>query len=165
MEGIPNCFETVLMEDNHRYLLSIATLKSELKEACHEYESLSKNVKMLTSGTQGLQNILNDRKSISNKMRLGYFVEKLQWMTILATIIKDIATFKKNYKYSKTITDRLVSLIDFIWYISDRPIFATWSISDKPIFVTCSISDRLISLIEFDKFCYIYKFFKIVLYT
>ena len=87
MEGIPNCFETVLMEDNHRYLLSIATLKSELKEACHEYESLSKNVKMLTSGTQSLKNILNDRKSISNKMRLGYFVEKLQWMTILATIL------------------------------------------------------------------------------
>ena len=75
-------------------------------------------------------------------------------MIILAIIIKDITTFLKDYKYSKTITDRLVSLIDFIGYISDRPIFTTWSICDK-----------LISLIEFDKFFYIYKFFKIVLYT
>ena len=33
-------------------------------------------------------------------------------MTIWGIIIKDIATFKKNYKYSKTIVDRLVSLID-----------------------------------------------------
>ena len=33
-------------------------------------------------------------------------------MTILEIIIKDIATFKKNCKYSKTIADRLISLID-----------------------------------------------------
>ena len=41
-------------------------------------------------------------------------LRKLQWMTILAIITKDIATFFKNWKYSKTISDRLVSLIDFI---------------------------------------------------
>ena len=46
-------------------------------------------------------------------------------MTILAIIIKDIATFKKNANIAK------LSLIDFIWYIDDRPIFATWSISDR----------------------------------
>ena len=46
-------------------------------------------------------------------------------MTILAIIIKDVTTFLKNCKYSKTITNRLVSFVDFIWYISDRPIFAT----------------------------------------
>ena len=51
--------------------------------------------------------------------------QKLQWMTILALIIKNIVTFLKNCKYKKTITDRLVSLKDFIWYISDRQIFAT----------------------------------------
>ena len=33
-------------------------------------------------------------------------------MTIWGIIIKNIATFKKNCKYSKTIVDRLVSLID-----------------------------------------------------
>ena len=33
-------------------------------------------------------------------------------MTIWEIIIKNIATFKKNCKYSKTITDKLVSLID-----------------------------------------------------
>lgn len=39
----------VLMEDNHRNLSSIATHRAELKEAHHEFESLSKYVKMLTS--------------------------------------------------------------------------------------------------------------------
>lgn len=38
----------VLVEENHRYLLSIATLKAELEEVRGEFEILSKNVKMLT---------------------------------------------------------------------------------------------------------------------
>ena len=62
----------VLMEDNHRYLSSLATLKDELKEARNEFEFLSKYVKMLKSGTQSLENILNDGKSSSNKMGLGF---------------------------------------------------------------------------------------------
>ena len=33
-------------------------------------------------------------------------------MVILGIIIKNIETFKRNCKYSKTIADRLVSLID-----------------------------------------------------
>ncbi|KAA0042084.1 gag-pol polyprotein [Cucumis melo var. makuwa] len=60
------------MEDNHRYLSSLATLKAELKEARNEFEFLSKYVKMLKSGTQSLENILNDGKSSSNKMGLGF---------------------------------------------------------------------------------------------
>ena len=41
----------VLVEENHRYLLSIATLKAKLEEVQGESENLSKNVKMLTSKT------------------------------------------------------------------------------------------------------------------
>lgn len=48
----------VMMEENHHYLSSIATLKIKLKEACHEFESLSKYVKMLTS--------------LDNRMGLGF---------------------------------------------------------------------------------------------
>ena len=62
--------------------------------------------------------------------------------------------FLKNCKYSKTIADRLVPLIDSYESISDRPIFATWS-----------IGDRLLSSIEFDTFCYICKFYKMLLYN
>ncbi|KAA0063069.1 putative leucine-rich repeat-containing protein [Cucumis melo var. makuwa] len=37
----------VLMENNHRYLSSIATHKAELKKACHKFESLSNSWKLL----------------------------------------------------------------------------------------------------------------------
>ena len=63
--------------------------------------------------------------------------------------MNNITTFKKNYKYSKTIDDRLVSMIDSLWSINDTPIFITWSIGDK-----------LLSFIEVDKFFYICKFLK-----
>ena len=75
-----NHFETterknthVLMEDNHRYLSSISTLKSKLKEAHDEFESPSKYVKMLTSGRKNLDNILSDEKSRCGQVGLGFF--------------------------------------------------------------------------------------------
>ena len=48
------------------------TLKAELKEACYEFELFSKNVKMLTFGTQHMETILNDEKSPSNIMGLKF---------------------------------------------------------------------------------------------
>ncbi|KAA0063024.1 uncharacterized protein E6C27_scaffold468G001300 [Cucumis melo var. makuwa] len=62
----------VLVEENHQYLMSIVTLKAELKEACYEFELCSKNVKMLTFGTQHMETILNDEKSPSNIMGLKF---------------------------------------------------------------------------------------------
>ena len=64
----------ILVEENYCYLSSITTVKLELHKARHEYDSLSKNVKMLTSSTQSLQNMSDDEKSRPNKMGLGYSI-------------------------------------------------------------------------------------------
>ena len=66
-------------------------------------------------------------------------------MIILRIIIKDITTFKKIANIAKLSLIRLVSY--------NRSIFSTWS-----------IVDRLLSSIEFDKFCYICNFLKMLLY-
>ncbi|KAA0033118.1 putative mitochondrial protein [Cucumis melo var. makuwa] len=51
------------MEENNSFLLSIATLKAELKEARHQFDELSKIVKMLTNGTQRLDDMQSQGKS------------------------------------------------------------------------------------------------------
>lgn len=48
----------ILMEDNHRLLSIISTLKMELKEVLLDFEILTKSVKMLSSGKKILDNIL-----------------------------------------------------------------------------------------------------------
>lgn len=65
-----------LMEDNHRLVATIATLKIELKEARREVDSLSKSVKMITSETQTLDGILTNRKPKCDKKGLS-FLEKI----------------------------------------------------------------------------------------
>lgn len=53
----------VLMEDNHLLMTMISTFKMELKDVHIEFESLSKFVKLLISGTQSLDNLLNEGKT------------------------------------------------------------------------------------------------------
>lgn len=60
-----------LMEENNSFLLSIATLKAELKEARHQFDELSKIVKMLTNGTQRLDDMQSQGKRCDEKKRLG----------------------------------------------------------------------------------------------
>lgn len=56
------------MKDNHRLMSMIDTLKLELKDVRHEFDSLSNSVKMFTLDIQKLDNILNCGKSgCSNK--------------------------------------------------------------------------------------------------
>ena len=61
-----------IREENHRFLSSIAMLKNELQKAHLEFESLSKNVKMLTSETQSLDQLLNEGRTRPGKMDMGY---------------------------------------------------------------------------------------------
>lgn len=60
------------MDESTCFMSSIVTLKVELKEARYEFESLSKYVKMLTSGMKSLQNFLNDKKVRNDKMGLRF---------------------------------------------------------------------------------------------
>lgn len=53
------------MEDYH-------CLKTELKDVRCEFDSLSKSVKIITSETQSLDNILNDGKSRCDKKGLSF---------------------------------------------------------------------------------------------
>ena len=66
-------------------------------------------------------------------------------MVISRIIMKDIVIFKKNCKYSKTISNRLVSLIDLYDLL----------VIDQYLQHSISVID--VSLIEFDKSYYIYK--------
>ncbi|TYK01606.1 uncharacterized protein E5676_scaffold451G002030 [Cucumis melo var. makuwa] len=61
------------MEDNHRLMTMISALKMELRDVCSEFKSLSKSVKLLTFGTQSLDNLLNEGKNKGDKYDLGFF--------------------------------------------------------------------------------------------
>lgn len=63
----------VLMDGNYCLMTIISTLKMELKDVYRKFESLSKFVKMFTSETQSLDNLLNDGKPMSDKKGLGFF--------------------------------------------------------------------------------------------
>lgn len=61
------------MEDNHRLLSMISTLKIELREVHLDFESLTKYVKMLSSGSQNLEIFLKTCKSGIDKKGLRFF--------------------------------------------------------------------------------------------
>ena len=61
-----------LLDENQQLLTVISSLKPKLKEAKIEYEKMFKSVKMLNSGTNSLNQILNTGKNSSNKHGLGY---------------------------------------------------------------------------------------------
>lgn len=61
-----------LMEDNHRLMTMISALKMELRDVCSEFKSLSKSVKLLTSSTESLYNLLNERKFKKDKKGLSF---------------------------------------------------------------------------------------------
>ena len=60
------------MDDNHRLLSMISTLKIEFKEVQCEFDSLTKFIKILTFGFLSLNNILCDGKFRSDKKGLGF---------------------------------------------------------------------------------------------
>ena len=60
------------MDENQRLLTVISSLKLKLKEVRTEHEHLSKFVKMLNSGINDLNQILNTKKSSSNKRGHNY---------------------------------------------------------------------------------------------
>ena len=79
-------------------------------------------------------------------------------MTIWGIIIKDIATFKKNCKYNKTIADRLVSLIDsYDLSVIDQILQHGLSVID---FIIDRIWQILLYLQFFLKCCYILNYFE-----
>ncbi|KAA0056406.1 gag-pol polyprotein [Cucumis melo var. makuwa] len=61
-----------LMEENQSFLSSIVTLKAELKEARNQFEELSKSIKMMTSGTHKLDDLLGQGKRSDDKRGLGF---------------------------------------------------------------------------------------------
>lgn len=60
------------MEDNHRLMTMISTLKIELKDVRSEFDSLFKSVKLLTSKTQSFNNLLSEGKIKGDKKDLGF---------------------------------------------------------------------------------------------
>ena len=60
------------MDENQRLLTVISSLKLKLKEVRTEHEHLSKSIKMLNSGINDLNQILNTKKSSSNKHGHNY---------------------------------------------------------------------------------------------
>lgn len=63
-----------LMEDNHRLITMVSTLKMELRDVHSEFESLSK---LLTFWTQCLNNLLNEGKIKADKKGLSFFEKGL----------------------------------------------------------------------------------------
>ena len=59
------------MEENER-LLSVSSLKQKLREIQKEYDQTIKSIKMLNSGTENLNQILNLGQSSSNRCGLGF---------------------------------------------------------------------------------------------
>lgn len=86
----------MLVEENHRYLLSIDTLQIG-------FENLSKNVKMLKSGSQ-LEDILKEGRSPTNRIRLGF--SKTHQASTSNTV------FVKASGNSDTDTESKISLIN-----------------------------------------------------
>lgn len=64
------------MEDNHRLTTMIFYLKMELRDVQCEFDLLSKSVKLLTSRTQSLDNLLSERKSKGEKKKESSFFWK-----------------------------------------------------------------------------------------
>lgn len=60
------------MKDYHCLMSIIATFNVELNVVCHEFKSLSKSMKMLTSVIHSMDSILNDEKSIGDKKGLRF---------------------------------------------------------------------------------------------
>lgn len=60
------------MEDNCRLMTMISTLKMEQRDIRSEFESLSNYVKLLTSRTQSLDNLLSEGKTKRVKNGLGF---------------------------------------------------------------------------------------------
>ncbi|TYK05238.1 F5J5.1 [Cucumis melo var. makuwa] len=61
-----------LMEENQSFLSSIATLKAELKEARNQFEKLTKSVRMLTNGTQKLDDLIDQGRRCIGKRGMGF---------------------------------------------------------------------------------------------
>ena len=60
------------MEENERLMSVISSLKLKLKEVQCEYDQTLKSVKMLNSGTENLDVILNSGQNGLNKYGLGF---------------------------------------------------------------------------------------------
>ena len=61
-----------LMEENERLMGAISSLKVKLKEVQNKYDQTIKSVKMLNSGTNSLDSILNSGQNGSGKYGLGF---------------------------------------------------------------------------------------------
>ncbi|KAA0025487.1 gag-pol polyprotein [Cucumis melo var. makuwa] len=61
-----------LMEENERLMSVISSLKLKLKEVQKDYDQMIKFVKMLNSGTENLDLILNSGQTSSSKYGLGF---------------------------------------------------------------------------------------------
>ncbi|KAA0041441.1 gag-pol polyprotein [Cucumis melo var. makuwa] len=61
-----------LMEENERLMGVISSLKVKLKEVQNEYDQTIKSLKMLNSGTDNLDSILNSGQNGSSKYGLGF---------------------------------------------------------------------------------------------
>ena len=57
---------------NQSFLSSIVTLKAELKEIRNKFDELSKSIKMLTNGSQRLDDMLSQGKRCDGKRELGF---------------------------------------------------------------------------------------------
>ena len=57
---------------NQSFLSSIVTPKAELNEVRNQFEELSKSVKMMTSGTHKLDDLLGQGKRCDDKRGLGF---------------------------------------------------------------------------------------------
>ncbi|TYK19748.1 Receptor-like protein 12 [Cucumis melo var. makuwa] len=86
-----------LFKDNHRLMTTISTLKFEHRKVRSEYETLVKSVRMLSPGTQRLDNILiiqkNDREGLCSCSRHMIGAPKLNNVFL----VKVISTISANW--------------------------------------------------------------------
>ena len=74
------------MEDNHQLITIISTLKMELKDVQSQFDSLSKSVKLFTSGTQSLDNLLSEGNIKRDKKRPWFFRKRFVYWRVINNI-------------------------------------------------------------------------------